>query len=77
MNQSGTDAARRRFRELLAAGEREFFIDETAFNALGYSFLQQQGKLAEAIAVFEMNSEAFPGSWNAWDSLGEAWLGNE
>jgi len=75
MRQSGPDAARARFRELLAAGEREFFIDETAFNALGYRFLQQENKLAEAIAIFEMNSEAFPGSWNTWDSLGESLLG--
>lgn len=74
MNQSGADGARARFRELLAAGEQEFFIDETAFNALGYRFFQQPGKLTEAIAVFEMNSDAFPGSWNAWDSLGEALL---
>ena len=77
MNQSGPAAARARFHELQAAGEREFFIDETEFNALGYRFLQQDGKTNEAIAVFQMNSEAYPGSWNAWDSLGEAWLGND
>ena len=75
LSQSGVDAARIRFHEILEAGEREFFIDEATFNALGYRFLQQEGKASEAIAVFEMNSEAFPGSWNAWDSLGEAWLG--
>jgi len=74
LNQSGSDAARARFRELQAVGEREFFIDEREFNALGYRFLQQERKLAEAIAVFAMNSEAFPRSWNAWDSLGEALL---
>jgi glyoxylase-like metal-dependent hydrolase (beta-lactamase superfamily II) len=74
MRQSGPDAARARFRELRAAGEREFFIDETEFNALGYRFLQQERKPAEAIAIFEMNTEAFPGSWNTWDSLGEALL---
>ncbi len=74
MLQSGPDTAHARFRELLDAGERKFFIDEAAFNALGYRFLQQQGKLAEAMTVFKMNSEAFPRSWNAWDSLGEALL---
>ncbi|MCX6555804.1 MAG: tetratricopeptide repeat protein, partial [Candidatus Aminicenantes bacterium] len=74
MRQSGPDAARARFQELLAAGEREFFINEAEFNALGYRFLQQEGKPAEAIAVFAMNVEAFPGAWNAWDSLGEALL---
>jgi ankyrin repeat protein/glyoxylase-like metal-dependent hydrolase (beta-lactamase superfamily II)/Tol biopolymer transport system component len=74
MRQSGPDAAHSHFQELRAAGEREFYIDETEFNTLGYRFLQQEGKLAEAVAVFAMNSEAFPGSWNAWDSLGEALL---
>jgi ankyrin repeat protein/glyoxylase-like metal-dependent hydrolase (beta-lactamase superfamily II)/Tol biopolymer transport system component len=74
MQQAGIAAARARFHELRAAGEREFFIDEAEFNALGYRLLQQEGKTNEAVAVFEMNSEAFSGSWNAWDSLGEAWL---
>ena len=60
MLQSGPDAARARFQELQAAGEREFFIDETEFNALGYRFLQQEGKSSEAIAVFEMNSRGLP-----------------
>ena len=27
---------------------------------------------ARAVAIFELNAEAFPGSWNVWDSLGEA-----
>jgi ankyrin repeat protein/glyoxylase-like metal-dependent hydrolase (beta-lactamase superfamily II)/dipeptidyl aminopeptidase/acylaminoacyl peptidase len=74
MNLSGPQAARVRFQELRAADEREFFIDEAELNALGYRMLQQDGKENEAVAVFEMNSEAFPASWNAWDSLGEAWL---
>jgi ankyrin repeat protein/glyoxylase-like metal-dependent hydrolase (beta-lactamase superfamily II) len=74
MRQSGPAAARARFQELLAAGEREFFFDEQELNALGYRFLQQERKLAEACAMFEMNRDAFPGGWNTWDSLGEALL---
>jgi ankyrin repeat protein/glyoxylase-like metal-dependent hydrolase (beta-lactamase superfamily II) len=73
MGQSGVNPARACFAGLLAAGERKLFIDEQEFNALGYRFIQA-GKTAEAIAVFTMNSEAFPRAWNAWDSLGEAWL---
>lgn len=30
------------------------------------------GHTAEACAVFEMNTEAFPESWNVWGSLGKA-----
>jgi ankyrin repeat protein len=74
MLQSGPDAARARFQELRSAGQNEFSIAEKEFNALGYRLLQGENKTAEAVAVFTMNTDAFPGSWNAWDSLGEALL---
>jgi N-acetylglucosamine-6-phosphate deacetylase len=48
-------------------------IDENEINGLGYLYLQS-GKLDEALAVFEMNVSAFPESWNAYDSLAEAYL---
>jgi len=41
-------------------------------NALGYEYLFSK-KVDEAIAVFKMNVEAFPESWNTYDSLGEAY----
>ena len=74
LRQSGPDVARARFQEIRAAGESEFFIDEKELNALGYKFLYPERKAPEAVAVFTMNTEAFPESWNAWDSLGEAFL---
>ena len=42
-------------------------------NAKGYELLGQK-KLDEAIAVFTKNTQAHPDSWNAFDSLGEAYL---
>jgi hypothetical protein len=72
MRQSGPEAAWTRFREIRTPLNREFRVDEREFNALGYKFLQQERKLPEAIAVFEMNTQVFPESWNAWDSLAEA-----
>lgn len=74
MLQSGPAAARARFQEILAAGGHEFSIAEKEINTLGYRLLLQERKTPEATAVFEMNTKAFPGSWNAWDSLGEAFL---
>ncbi|TFG77055.1 MAG: MBL fold metallo-hydrolase, partial [Chrysiogenales bacterium] len=74
MLQAGPDAARGRFQEIQASGERTAFIDEREFNALGYRFLYQEGKPPEALVFFEMNTKAFPESWNVWDSLGEAIL---
>jgi hypothetical protein len=45
---------------------------ETEVNALGYQLLGQQ-KVDEAIAMFEKNVKEHPTSWNAHDSLGEAY----
>ena len=73
IRQAGPEAGRARFKELQTKLAREFFIDERAFNALGYQFLREQ-KSPEAMAVFKMNTEAFPESWNVWDSLAEGYL---
>ncbi len=53
------------------AGREQHRLVEAELNALGYRYLQS-GRAAEAVAVFEINAEAFPRSWNAWDSLAEA-----
>lgn len=45
---------------------------EADINTVGYQFLQT-GKVDEAIKVFEINTERFPDSWNAWDSLAEGY----
>ncbi len=50
-----------------------YVLDENEINGLGYLYLQS-GKLDEAIAVFKMNTIAFPDSFNAYDSLAEAYL---
>jgi len=44
---------------------------EAELNLLGYSLLNA-GHSPQAITVFRMNSRAYPGSANVWDSLGEA-----
>lgn len=44
---------------------------EVDINARGYQLLQQ-GKTAEAIALFRKNVKDHPDSWNTYDSLGEA-----
>ena len=76
LRKSGQDAARARCREIRTQLVHEFYVDEREFNALGYKFFREEGRTAEAVAVFEMNTEAFPKSWNVWDSLAEAvWWG--
>ena len=49
---------------------------EANINALGYIFLKQN-KLEESIFAFKLNTESFPNSANAFDSLGEALLKND
>ena len=39
---------------------------------MGYQLLGV-GRLEDAIRVFQFNVAAFPESWNAYDSLGEAY----
>jgi tetratricopeptide (TPR) repeat protein len=49
-----------------------YYLSEEEMNTLGYEYLLSK-KVKEAIAVFKMNVEAFPESWNVYDSLGEAY----
>lgn len=48
------------------------FESESLLNETGY-FLLGQKKAADAVAVFEYNTQLFPASGNAFDSLGEAY----
>jgi tetratricopeptide (TPR) repeat protein len=50
-------------------------VSEQRLNNVGYAFMRQK-KLAEAIAVFKVNVELYPNSWNTYDSLGEAYMNN-
>lgn len=50
-----------------------YAIKEGDINRVGYQLLQD-GKKKEAIEVFKINTETFPKSGNAYDSLGEAYL---
>jgi len=73
MASAGVDQARALYATIKAAPAGDFVVDETALNLLGYRFLGE-GHVEQAIAVFEINADAFPTSWNVYDSLGEAWL---
>lgn len=50
-------------------------VAEARLNTLGYT-LMRQNKLPEAIAIFKVNVELYPNSWNVYDSLGEAYMAN-
>ena len=70
--------ARALLRDIMARGEAALAggaaasPSERQINGLGYVLLQRK-KPVEAIAVFQINTRRFPQSWNAFDSLGEAY----
>ena len=66
----GIGAAQARHRALRAAAPAFVRFGEPHLNALGYRLLER-GSVPEAVAVFEMNVEAYPDAANAHDSLGE------
>lgn len=56
-------------------GSKKYYFLEHEFNALGYRYLNEE-KYDQAIAVFKLNVELYPASWNTHDSLGEALMKN-
>jgi tetratricopeptide (TPR) repeat protein len=46
---------------------------EQDLDRLGYDLIGEK-KLDQAILVFKLNVEAYPNSFNTWDSLGEAYM---
>lgn len=59
----------------LRANADQYDVSEQALNAVGYRLLRMD-RLPEAIAVFQWNAAAHPGSANVHDSLGEAYRAN-
>jgi tetratricopeptide (TPR) repeat protein len=54
-------------------GRGAYDFGEGSLNTFGYELLENDD-VDGAVAVFELNTESFPGSFNAWDSLGEAFM---
>jgi CubicO group peptidase (beta-lactamase class C family) len=71
----GLDAAVKKYRDLKKTATDSYNFDEQQLNSLGYRLIEQN-KLKEAIAVFQLNVEAYPQSSNVYDSLGEAYMKN-
>jgi len=73
--ESGIDAGLEKYQELKTGNQGKYLYKESLMNALGYRLLSQD-KVAEAIGVFKQNAEDYPDSFNAYDSLGEAYMKN-
>jgi mono/diheme cytochrome c family protein len=64
-----TDEATALFERESRGAPGALLFGERALNRLGYEFLRSEPPVA--IAIFELNAERHPESWNAWDSLAE------
>lgn len=69
----GIERARRIFDESRRQDPAPVLFPEGELNLHGYALLQE-GRAEDAIAVFEMNVAAYPGSANTYDSLSDAHL---
>jgi len=52
---------------------KNYRISEAELDSLGYRLIKQN-KIKEALIVFKINTEVFPDSWKAWDSMGEGYM---
>ncbi|MCI0390060.1 MAG: tetratricopeptide repeat protein [Acidobacteria bacterium] len=62
----------KKYRQFKAAPANFYVHTGRAVNALGYQ-LMERNRLDDAITVFKLNTEAYPDSANAFDSLAEAY----
>lgn len=69
----GAGQARPAIERVRAAHPGVALIGESVLNWLGAHFLYWWGREEEAVGVFELNTVLYPGSSNAFDSLGEAY----
>jgi hypothetical protein len=72
----GPAEALRHFEKMLKDGIEEIPFRENTINTLGYNYLRD-GHVKESIELFRLNILAYPDSWNAYDSLAEAYMQNE
>ena len=61
------------YRALHQKNPKDPSLDEQRLNTIGYMLLEA-GKTAEALAIFKLNVEFQPDSWNAYDSLAEGYM---
>ncbi|MEM7105339.1 MAG: serine hydrolase [Bacteroidota bacterium] len=75
LSSKGIDAAVAQYHNLKENNADEYDFSEGELNNLGYEFLQR-GKIDIALALFTLNTEAYPEAFNTWDSLAEGHMEN-
>jgi len=75
IEEEGLEAARDKFNELWNNRALDLEKTEDDLNDLGYKYLGEE-RYEEALMVFKLNVDAYPQSWNVYDSYGEALMKN-
>jgi hypothetical protein len=73
MKEQGIAVAIKKTKAAWRAQDVRYHFSEDYLNSIGYDLLDKN-KNKEAIAVFSLNTEMYPNSANAYDSLAEAYL---
>lgn len=68
--EKSVSAAISQYRQIKKANKQVNF--EGILNSIGYGFASQN-RLDDAIAIFKLNVEEYPGAWNVYDSLAEGY----
>jgi tetratricopeptide (TPR) repeat protein len=72
LGQQGFDHAPAIYAAMLK-DQPDFKLDEAVVDGWAND-LMEENHLPEATDLFKLNVQVFPGSWNAYDSLGEAYM---
>lgn len=72
IEEEGIESGLALYREMISIEPGAYYFDESEFNETGYRLLGE-GKIDEAIELFRIGVETYPHSFNAFDSLGEAY----
>lgn len=75
VQEKGAGAAVAQYRELQTSQPTAWDFSEDQLITLGYRLIHLE-KFGDAIAIFRLSVEAFPQSYNTWDSLAEAYMDN-
>jgi tetratricopeptide (TPR) repeat protein len=71
----GIEAAVAQYRELKLTQPDRYVFSENELIVLGYILIHQK-QYKNAIEIFRLSVEAYPQSWNTYDSLAEAYMDN-
>jgi acetyl esterase/lipase/TolA-binding protein len=71
--EEGVLRARATFEEARKRDAQAVLFQEATLNNLGYKLIQK-GRVQDAVEIFRLNTEAYPQSFNTYDSLAEAYM---